>query len=163
MADLARSVHGVQVRKARAGDLAAITLLVNGYAARDVMLPRTPEQIALALDSYVVATDARGTLLACAALREYSPSLVELVSVAVSCDAHGMGLGRVVVEAAERLAVQRGFTSVFAHSVTPRFFEAIGYTVVERGLFPEKQARPQTACIWRTLPAPARVSLAAAA
>src|ERR1700712_5553755 len=105
MSDIPRNVV---VRKARANDVAAITMLVNGYAAEDVMLPRTPEQIALALESYVVATDARGALLACAALREYAPSLVELVSVAVSRDAHGMGLGRVVVEAAQALAVKRG-------------------------------------------------------
>jgi amino-acid N-acetyltransferase len=141
----------VVVRRARANDVAAITMLVNGYAAQDVMLPRSPEQIALALESYMVATDARGALLACAALREYSPSLAELVSVAVSRDAHGMGLGRVVVDAVERLALKRGYESVFAHTLSPRFFEAIGYVVVERARFPEKKARPHTTCVWRAL------------
>jgi amino-acid N-acetyltransferase len=160
MSDIPRNVV---VRRARANDVAAITMLVNGYAAEDVMLPRTPEQIALALESYVVATDARGGLLACAALREYAPSLVELVSVAVSRDAHGMGLGRVVVEAAQALAVKRGFGGIFAHTLTPRFFEAIGYAVVERARFPEKQARPHTACMWRTLPAAAARRLRVAA
>src|ERR1700712_1362951 len=111
MSDIPRNVV---VRKARANDVAAITMLVNGYAAEDVMLPRTPEQVALAVESYVVATDARGELLACAALREYSPSLAEVVSVAVSRDAHGMGLGRVVVEAAERLGMKGGYDSGFA-------------------------------------------------
>jgi len=160
MSDIPRNVV---VRKARANDVAAITMLVNGYAAEDVMLPRTPEQIALALESYVVATDARGGLLACAALREYAPSLVELVSVAVSRDAHGMGLGRVVVDAAQDLAVKRGYDGMFAHTLTPQFFEAIGYGVVDRALFPEKKARPHTTCVWRTLPAPAVVRLRVAA
>ncbi len=157
------SSRAVVVRKARPGDVAAITMLVNGYAAEDVMLPRTPEQIALALDSYVVATDARGALLACAALREYSPSLAEVVSVAVSRDAHGMGLGRVVVDAAERLAVKRDYDGVFCHTLTPAFFEAIGYDVVPRALFPEKVARPHTTCMWHALLAPAAVRLRVAA
>jgi len=151
------------VRKARVADVPAIAALVNSYAAEDVMLPRTPEQIALALDDYVVATDTHGRLLACAALREYSPSLAELVSVAVAREAHGRGLGRVVVAAAERLAVKRGFTSVFAHTLTPSFFEAIGYEAVERDLYPEKCARAQTTCLRRALVADGARRFASAA
>src|SRR5918993_4652730 len=119
----------VVVRKACVADVGEISALVNGYAAEDVMLPRTPEQVLLAVDDYVVATDAHGRLLACAALREYSPSLAELVSVAVAREAHGRGLGRVVVSAVERLAVKRGFGTIFAHTLSPCFFEAVGYTV----------------------------------
>ena len=145
------SEHEVTVRRARAGDVTAVWALVNGYAAEDVMLPRTPEQVLLAVDDYVVATDAHGRLLACAAVREYSPSLAEVVSVAVAREAHGRGLGRVVVGAAEQLAAKRGFASVFAHTLSPCFFEAIGYAVVERSRYPEKAGRPHTTCVERVL------------
>ena len=141
------------VRKAGAADVWEIAALVNGYAAEEVMLPRTPEQVLLALDDYVVATDAHGRVLACAALREYSPSLAELVSVAVAREAHGLGLGRVVVAAVERLAEKRGFTSIFAHTLAPCFFEAVGYAVVERSRYPEKSGRPHTTCVERALDA----------
>jgi amino-acid N-acetyltransferase len=136
-------------RKAHAGDVEAIAALVNGFAADDIMLPRTPEQVLAAIDSYVVVRDVRGRVLACAALREYSPSLAELVSVAVAREAHGRGLGSVVVAAIERLAVKRGFDGVFAHTQSPGFFEAVGYVGVDRALFPEKQARPTTSCVWK--------------
>lgn len=138
-------------RRADAGDVAAIAALVNGFAAEDIMLPRTEEQVLATLDSYVVVRDARGDVVACAALREYSPSLAEVVSVAVAREAHGCGLGTTVVEAVERLARKRGFASVFAHTLTPRFFEALGYAVVDRGLFPEKVARATTSCVWKSL------------
>jgi amino-acid N-acetyltransferase len=151
------------VRKARTADVPAIAALVNSYAEEDVMLPRTPEQVALALDDYVVATDAHGRLLACAALREYSPSLAELVSVAVAREAHGRGLGRLVVAAVERLAVKRGFPSVFAHTLTPSFFEAVGYAAVERALYPEKLGRAHTVCFRRMLAAAPSERLATAA
>jgi amino-acid N-acetyltransferase len=139
------------LRRATAADVADIAELVNEYAAAEIMLPRTEAQVALALDDYVVATDAHGRLLACGALREYSPSLAELVSLAVARSAHGRGLGRHVVAQVERLAVQRGFSSVFAHTLNPSFFEAVGYTEVPRDLYPEKRARPHTACFERSL------------
>src|SRR5215218_8861053 len=146
------------IRRARTADVGAISALVNGFAAEDVMLPRTPEQVALALDDYVVATDAHGRVLACGALREYSPSLAELVSLAVARKAHGRGLGRLIVAGVERLALARGFASVFAHTLTPSFFKA-----VDRELYPEKCARPHTTCLRRTLSAAAESAFAAAA
>ena len=151
------------IRRARYGDVAAISALVNGYAAEDVMLPRTAEQVAEVVDDYVVAVDERGTLLACGALREYSPSVAELVSLAVAREAHGRGLGRAVVEAVECLARKRGFASVFAHTLTPAFFEACGSEVVDRALYPEKRWRDHTVCLHREVaaPVPARVMAAA--
>jgi amino-acid N-acetyltransferase len=151
------------IRRARAADVGAISALVNGFAAEDVMLPRTPEQVALAVDDYVVATDPHGRVLACGALREYSPSLAELVSLAVAREAHGRGLGRLIVAAVERLAVARGFTSIFAHTLAPYFFEAVGYAEVDRRVYPEKCARPHTTCLRRTLAAHDAEALAAAA
>jgi amino-acid N-acetyltransferase len=148
-------------RKAHVGDVEAIAALVNGFAADDIMLPRTAAQVLAAIDSYVVVRDVRGRVLACAALREYSPSLAELVSVAVAREAHGRGLGSVVVAAVERLALKRGFDSVFAHTLSPGFFEANGYVVVDRALFPEKQARPTTSCMWKALVEARAVAVAA--
>ena len=154
---------GLVVRRAAAADAWAIAALVNGYAAEDVMLPRTAEQVLAAVDDYVVATDAHGRLLACAALREYSPSLAELVSLAVARAAHGRGLGRVMVAEVERLAAKRGFASVFAHTLSPCFFQAVGYAAVERSRFPEKRARPHTSCMHRELAVPVRRRLRVAA
>ena len=156
--------HGaIRVRRARLADASSISDLVNGFAAEDVMLPRTAEDVSLAIDHYFVAEDERARVLACAALREYSPSLVELVSVAVAREAHGHGLGRRVVEAAEGLALKRGYTELFAHTLTPEFFAALGYEVVERDLYPEKRCRPHTACMRKIFADAASSSFAAAA
>ena len=85
------------------------------------------------------------------------------MSVAVAREAHGRGLGSVVVGAVERLARKRGFGCVFAHTLSPRFFEAIGYAVVDRGKYPEKSGRPHTACVQRVLVAERRRRLRVAA
>lgn len=131
------------VRRAQLVDVLQLCALVNGYAAEKLLLPRTTEQIALALDDYVVTVDAGGRVLACAALHEYSPSVAEISSVAVLRDIRGRGLGAQVVAAAEQVARQRGFTQVFAMSLAERFFLALGYTRAPLLEYPEKVARYQ--------------------
>ena len=151
---LVRAPAGVRdlvLRRARAVDVDGIVALVGDWASEGLLLPRSVAQVTAVLDDYVVAVDGRGRVLACAAVREYSPSLAEVVSVAVARAAHGCGLGRLVVAAAERLAAQRGHAAVFAHTLQPEFFEALGYEAVDRGLYPEKRARPQTTCFRRVL------------
>ncbi len=138
-----------RVRRAHATDAAQIATLVSEWAAEGLLLPRSLAAIAARLDDYVVAVDAAGRVVACAAVCEYAPSLAEIVSVAVSRTAHGGGLGARIVAAAERLARVRGHTEVFAHTRNPEFFTAIGYECVDRGLFPEKRGRPQCTCVRR--------------
>lgn len=140
-----------EVRRARRADVPEIVALVAEWAAEGLLVPRSAAEVAAQLDGYVVAADAAGRVLACAAVREYSPSLAEVVSVAVAGAAHGCGLGRRVVRAAEGLARVRGHSAVFAHTLQPEFFGALGYENVDRGLYPEKRARAHTCCFRRAL------------
>jgi len=143
-------VSGVfEIRPAAAPDVRGIAALVNGYAAQAVMLPRSVESIALALDDFVVAADCHGRVVACGALKQYSPSLAEVASVAVSPEAHGHGVGRAIVAAVERLAWLRGVEEIFALTLTPGFFEAVGYGVDDRARYPEKSWRDCATCARR--------------
>lgn len=137
------------LRMAQSGDVDAIVALVNGYASDSVMLPITSERVALALDDFVVAVDARGRVRACGALKEYSPSLAEVASLAVARDAHGSGLGRRVVAELEALARMRGIDELFALTLTAGFFESVGYVVTERARYPEKIRRDCASCLRR--------------
>jgi amino-acid N-acetyltransferase len=128
-------------RRAQLVDVLQLCSLVNTYAAQKLLLPRTIEQLALELDNYVVATDAGGRLLACAAVHEYSPSLAEIASVAVLPSEHGKGLGSQAVLAAEQVARARGFAQVFAMSLADRFFLSLGYELASLDGFPEKVTR----------------------
>ena len=113
------------------------------------MLRRTPETISLAIDDYVVVQRANGELLACGALKEYSPSVAEVAAIAVSKAAHGKGLGRAIVAAVEDLACKRGIYDVFALTLQPEFFAAIGYQRVDRARYPEKIRRDCLSCTRR--------------
>jgi len=152
----------ITVRRAESRDVARIAALVATWSDDGILLPRDASEIALAIDDFVVAVDQRQRVAACAALREYSPSLAELTSVAVAREAHGRGLGRLVVAQVERLALARGHASLFAHTVNPAFFDAIGYEKAERARYPEKRGRAHTVCYVRDLVGEP-VALAAAA
>ena len=139
----------ILLRPALLSEADAIARLNNHFADQQLMLRRTPEMIGLAIADYVVGVDAHGHLLACGALKEYSPSLGEVAAIAVSPDAQGMGLGRRVVEAVEALARTRGIPEVFALTLEPRFFEALGYQRVDRARYPEKIRRDCIGCARR--------------
>jgi amino-acid N-acetyltransferase len=137
------------VRRARPADAAAISRLNNTFANEGQMLRRTPEMIALAIDDYVVVQNTAGELLACGALKEYSPSVAEVAAIAVSTEAHGQGLGRAIVSAVEALARKRDIHDVFALTLQPAFFAAIGYDRVDRARYPEKIRRDCLGCARR--------------
>lgn len=136
----------IAIRPARRADADAIVSLVNGYAAQGVMLPRTLDSVVNALDDFVVAVDHRGKLLGCGALREYSPSLAEVSSLAIVREAHGTGLGKRIVAEVEQLARKRGIDELFALTLTPAFFESAGYAIADRAAYPEKIRRDCLRC-----------------
>lgn len=140
---------GFTIRRGRAGDGAAIAQLIAIFAAEALMLRRTPEMVELAIDDYVVATDSHGRIMACGALKEYSPSVAEVAAIAVSREVHGCGVGRAIVAAVERLAMKRGISDVFALTLQPEFFSAIGYQRVDRARYPEKIRRDCLGCARR--------------
>src|SRR4029079_2480497 len=71
------------IRRARSSDGDEISRLISIFAAEALMLKRTPGMVELSIDDYVVATDARGHIVGCGALKEYSPSVAEVAAIAV--------------------------------------------------------------------------------
>lgn len=137
------------LRAARPSDALAISILNNRFADEFLMLRRTPETIAMSIDDYLVATDSRGNIVGCGALKEYSPSVAEVAAIAVAREVHGIGLGRAIVEAVEALAIKRGVYDVFALTLQPEFFESLGYRRVDRARYPEKIRRDCLGCARR--------------
>jgi len=139
----------VVIRRARAEDAEAIARLIAVFADEALMLRRTPEMVSLAIDDYVVGVTRRGEIVACGALKEYSPSVAEIAAIAVSRSVHGCGVGKAIVAAVEALAIKRGVFDVFALTLQPAFFGAIGYQRVDRARYPEKIRRDCLACARR--------------
>src|SRR6516225_476101 len=86
------------VRKAVMHDIPAILDVINGYAARGIMLPQTEFEMSEAIRDFTVVLSGND-LLGCGALHFYSPSVGEIRSLAVAQAAKTHGIGRRLVEA----------------------------------------------------------------
>lgn len=125
------------VRKAAMRDIAPLLDLINGYAAKGIMLPRTEFELSENMRDFSVAYDG-DRLLGCGALHFYSPQMGEIRSLAVAEDAKTRGVGRQIVEALVREARDYTLGAVFAFTYVPEFFAKVGFAEVERGELPLK-------------------------
>lgn len=128
----------VTVRPARVAEMAQVEPLINGFAATGLMLSKGADQLARTFREFVVAVDVEGAVLGCGALRVYTPQLAEVGSLAVAQRAHGLGIGRRVVEGLEAEARRHEIGTVFALTLQDGFFERIGYRTVPKEMFPLK-------------------------
>ena len=133
----APAVSGLVVRKAVMRDIRPILDLINGYAARGIMLPRTEFEMSEAIRDFSVVT-LDGKLLGCGALHFYSPTVAEIRSLAVHEHAKTHGVGRRLVEALCVEAEVYELDAVFAFTYVVEFFNKVGFSVVERGMLPLK-------------------------
>lgn len=137
VSESAQAAALVEVRKARMSDVPALLELINGYAARGIMLPRTEFEISESIRDFSIAlTD--GTFAGCGALHFYSPTTAEIRSLAVEQSAKTRGVGRRIVETLVNEAVEYSLDAVFAFTYVPDFFRKMGFTEVERGALPLK-------------------------
>ncbi|HUF29605.1 MAG TPA: GNAT family N-acetyltransferase [Gemmatimonadaceae bacterium] len=90
------------------------------------LLPRAPEFIRERSIDFIVAEDDDG-LVGCVHLEEYAPSLAEVRSLAVHPSAQGKGVGTALLDALERLAYRRLYTTLFAVSNREAFFLSRGF------------------------------------
>jgi amino-acid N-acetyltransferase len=125
------------VRKAAMHDIGPILGLINGYAAKGIMLPRTELEVSEDIRDFSVIV-AAGRLMGCGALHFYTPSIGEIRSLAVAEDAKTHGIGRRLIEALVREASNYSLDAVFAFTYVAAFFGKMGFQAVERGELPLK-------------------------
>lgn len=127
-----------QVTRASIADAQAIHELVNTFARRGEMLPRTMAEVYENLrDFYVVRTDA-GETVACGGLHILWEDLGEIKSLAVREDMQGQRLGARIVEACLDEARAIGLTTAFALTYRPGFFERLGFRQADVMTLPRK-------------------------
>ena len=131
-----RSRH-LTVRKAAMRDIGPVLELINGYAAKGIMLARTEFELSENMRDFSVIYSGK-ELLGCGALHFYSPTVGEIRSLAVAESAKTQGTGRLIVDALVREAFDYELHAVFAFTYVPGFFAKVGFGEVERGELPLK-------------------------
>jgi amino-acid N-acetyltransferase len=125
------------VRKASMRDIHAVLRLINAYASKGIMLPRTEFEMSENIRDFSVVYDG-DHLVGCGALHFYTPTSAEVRSLAVEPESKTRGIGRLIVEALEREADEHQLHAIFAFTYVPQFFRKLGFQEIERGELPLK-------------------------
>ena len=128
---------GAVVDRATVGDVDGITDLVNFWAARGDMLPRTKGETYENLRDFFVVRDG-GEVVACGALHIVWADIAELKSLAVAESRQGLGYGQHLVRACVEEAGRLGLDRVFALTYKPEFFERFGFVQADVMALPRK-------------------------
>ena len=127
------------VRKATIKDVNGILELVNFYAAKDLMLPRSEDTVIQNLRDFFVAVDTAGKkVIGCAALHLYTDRLSEIKSLAVAEEHIRHGLGTKLIKRCLAEAKALGVPKVFTLTYVPEIFSKNKFKPSVKELLPQK-------------------------
>jgi amino-acid N-acetyltransferase len=127
----------LKVEKAKISDVPQMHQLINYFANRDELLPRSLSELYEHVrDFFVVRQGER--VIACVALHVFWSDLAEVRSLAVTEDTQEQGIGAQLVKACLQEAEELGITTIFCLTYRPAFFEQFGFSQVDKMELPRK-------------------------
>ena len=127
----------ITLRPALPADVRAINALVEPMTHTGILLGKDLVSYYEAVQEFLVATDAEGTVVGCGALHVMWEDLAEVRTLAVADSVRGTGLGHRMLEALLERAVQLGLRRVFCLTFEVEFFGRHGFEVMEETVDPE--------------------------
>ena len=125
------------IRKAKLKDVKEIQRLIKLYSGRGDILPRSLSELYDDLRDFYVSIRNRKMVGICA-LHICWDDLAEVRSLVVLEEARNRGVGAKLVEACLRESEELGVKRVFALTYRPKFFEKLGFTIVDKAVLPHK-------------------------
>lgn len=127
----------MKIRKANIDDVRKIHGLINNFAKREVMLPRSLNEIYENLRDHFVS-EADGEIIGVCALHILWEDLAEVRSLAVNQSEQGKGIGQILVKRCIRYARELGIKRVFVLTYSPDFFRGLGFKDIDKTQLPQK-------------------------
>ena len=141
----------IAIQKAQIRDVEEIIELVNGFAARNLMLPRGPQYVYENIRDFVIASDRNvpvysiaetreilHLLVACGSLHVLWDDIGEIRALAIHPDYQHLGLGSKLIELMKEEARQLGLKHLFTFTLTEDFFKRLGFKRQGRDELPPK-------------------------
>ncbi len=125
------------IRKARVQDALQIKRLVNHYAERGEMLPRSLTEIYENIRDFYVF-EKNGVLVGCGALHVTWEDYGEILSLAVEPSHTRQGIGTRILQACLGEASSLGLRNVITLTYAVDFFKKHGFVEVEKQTLPQK-------------------------
>jgi amino-acid N-acetyltransferase len=125
------------IRKARIGDVRDIHRIINKFAKKDKMLPRSLNEIYENIRDFLVCIE-KGRITGVCALHILWEDLAEVRSIAVLKDYQRKGIGKRLVKECLKEAKSLGINRVFALTYNPEFFIEMGFREIDKNTLPQK-------------------------
>jgi argininosuccinate lyase/amino-acid N-acetyltransferase len=132
----AQRAAAMSVRRARMSDVDNIFSLVNFWADKGEILPRTRDNIIHDIQNFVVA-EVEGKVVATASLYIYQTGLAEIRSVVVDINAQQQGQGTALVQFLLEFAYQMELQQIIVLTYIPNYFEQLGFTTIDKNALAE--------------------------
>lgn len=127
----------MKIRKAKITDIKTIHRLVNEFARKGEMIPRSLNDLYENMRDIFVCED-RGEVKGACALHVLWEDLAEIRSLSVKSDAQGSGIGRRLVNACIAESKKLGIKKIFALTYHPDFFKKVGFSDIDKSELPQK-------------------------
>jgi len=127
----------MHIRKARLSDVEKMYELINHYANKDLMLPRSRSMLYENIRDFAVMEE-NGDILGICALHILWVDLAELRTLAVKEGFLKQGIGAKLVKYILDEARELGIQKVFTLTYQPGFFEKQGFTIIDKESMPRK-------------------------
>ena len=125
------------IRKATVDDVKQIQKLVNYYAKREKMLPRSLNEIYENIRDFFVYVEGK-KVCGCCALHVDWEDLAEIRSLAVSKSMTGRGIGAKLLDTCLKDARALKIKKIFALTYVPEFFKNFGFKIINKNMLPHK-------------------------
>jgi amino-acid N-acetyltransferase len=127
----------LKIRKAKISDLKQIHRLVNEYAKKEEMIPRSLSELYENMRDFIVC-EYDANICGVCALHIMWEDLAEIRSLAVDRGFQKMGIGRNLVRQCLKEARLLGLQKVFALTYHPKFFRKLGFVDIDKSSLPQK-------------------------
>lgn len=127
----------LKIRKAKIRDIKQIQGLINPFASRDLMLPRSLNELYESMRDFWVAEE-NNKVIGCAALHISWDDLAEIKSLAVAKNKQKKGVGSLLINACLKEAGEFGAKRVFVLTYRADFFKKFGFKRVKHSSLPHK-------------------------
>jgi len=143
--NLHSSASAPPVRRARLSDVPAMMPLLNEYARRAEILPRTEAEVYQSIREWAVV-EAAGRIVGMGSLLVLWADLAEIRSLVVAPSWQGRGVGRRIVAMLLDDAAALGLPTVFALTRQPGFFLRLGFSLTKTENLPRKVMKDCVLC-----------------
>ena len=126
------------VRKAKISDVKAMQKLINSYAKKNKIIPRSLNDLYEKIREFTVYVSAKGALQGVCGLHVSWENLAEIRSLAVANRNQGKGIGEALVKNALKEALELGIKNVFVLTYYPEYFQRFGFEVIDKAKLPHK-------------------------